>query len=334
MTRLREKAPEISRAPERASEEFPCLLEDRTRPDRRYVRVGIAVTLLLHGSFFGYIFYDSYRALSQWRSWIGLEIVNEPGGLRGLRVPDRSLLLAPLYYPPGLVRSVAETEAERRRARERLRRQEALRRLREHVERAASGNESASAHELPRTWEELEQRVKEEVRKLNIGPIREAISAIYRAKQEGRLAFQDITVAVSFRVQKDGVLTNVTLVEPSGIPDVDAAALMIVEEASRARILAPLANAQSVTVKLFIAETTELRFIAVSPSKAGAAQLVSQLNGLLLLARLNSGRLDPQAAAVLSRLSIMQEGRSVIASVKIPRAEAAEMLRSRIGSEE
>jgi hypothetical protein len=109
---------------------------------------------------------------------------------------------------------------------------------------------------------------------------------------------------------------------------------MIVEEASRARILAPLANAQSVTVKLFIAETTELRFIAVSPSKAGAAQLVSQLNGLLLLARLNSGRLDPQAAAVLSRLSITQEGRSVIASVKIPRAEAAEMLRSRIGSEE
>ncbi len=334
MKRPPEEMREIPRAPERAPEEFPCLLEDRTRPDRRYVRLGIALTLLLHSSFFGYILYDSYRALSQWRSWIGLEIVSEPGSLRGLRVPDRALLLAPLYYPPGLLRSAAETEAERRRARERLRRQEALRRLRERVEREAPMGESASAPELPKTWEELEQRVRAEARKLNIGPIREAISEIYRAKQEGRLAFQDIAVAVSFRVQKDGALTDVTLVEPSGVPDVDAAALMIVEEASRARILAPLAGAQSVTVKLLIAETTELRFIAVSPSKAGAAQLVSQLNGLLLLARLNSGRLDPQVAAVISRLSITQEGRNVIASVKIPRAEAAEMLRSRIGSEE
>lgn len=333
MKHRRDIAPETPQAPERAPEEFPCLLEQRIRPDRRYVRIGFALTLLLHGSLFGYALYDSYRALSSWRSWIGLEIVSEPGGWRGLRLPDRILLGTPLYYPPGLVASSSE-EAARRRAQERRRREEAARRLREHLEQRAKANEAESSPELPKTWEELEQRVRAEARKLNIGPIREAIVELYRAKQEGRLAFQDITVAISFHVQPDGQLTDVALVEPSGIPQVDAAALMIVEEASRARILAPLSIARSVTVKLIIAEMTELRFIAVSPSEAGAAQLVSQLNGLLVLARLNAGKLDPQAAAILSRLSITQEGRNVIASVKIPRAEATEMLKSRIGSEE
>jgi len=316
---------------ERALQEFPCLLELRIRPDRRYVRLGFALTVLLHGSLFGYAIYDSYRALSSWKGLIGLEIVSEPGHWRGLRLPDRALLVAPLYYPPGLLTSSADEEAKRR-AEERRRRQEAARRLREHMEQVARAKEATS--DLPKTWEELEQRVKDEARKLNIGPIRDAIVAIYRAKQEGRLAFQDISVAVSFRVQKDGALTDIALVEPSGVPEVDAAALMIVEEASRARILAPLVSAQSVTVKLVIAETTELRFLIVSPSEAGAAQLVSQLNGLLLLARLNAGKLDPQAAAILSRLSITQEGRRIIASVKIPRAEATELLKSRIGSEE
>ncbi len=312
-------------------QDFPCLLEWRIRSDRRYIRTGLVLTLLLHGSLFGYTLYDSYRAVAQWRSLLGLQIVSEPGRLGGLQGVDRALLIAPLYYPPGLISSPADEEARRRREEERRRRQEAARRLREHLERAASSEETTAA--LPQTWEELEQRVKDEARKLNIGPIREAIAEIYRAKQEGRITFENISVAVSFRVQKDGTLTDIQLVEPSGIPQVDAAALGIVQEASRARILAPLASTRSVSVKLIIAEATELRFIAISPSEADAAQLTSQLNGLLLLARLNSGRLDPQAASVLSRLSIMQQGRQVIASVRIPRAEATEILKSRIGTE-
>lgn len=206
---------------ERALQEFPCLLELRIRPDRRYVRLGFALTVLLHGSLFGYAIYDSYRALSSWKGLIGLEIVSEPGHWRGLRLPDRALLVAPLYYPPGLLTSSADEEAKRR-AEERRRRQEAARRLREHMEQVARAKEATS--DLPKTWEELEQRVKDEARKLNIGPIRDAIVAIYRAKQEGRLAFQDISVAVSFRVQKDGALTDIALVEPSGVPEVDAAA--------------------------------------------------------------------------------------------------------------
>ncbi|MCS6817156.1 MAG: energy transducer TonB [Acidobacteriota bacterium] len=333
MKELREITADVRRthANERVPGEFPCLLEQRIRPDRRYVRIGIVLTILLHGSLFGYTLYDSYRTLSSWRSLIGLAIVSEPGRWQGIRLSDRTLLLAPLYYPPGLLVSSSDEEAKRR-AEERRRRQEAERRLREHMEQMAQANEAAL--NLPKTWEELEQRVKDEARKLNIGPIRDAIVEIYRAKQEGRLAFQDISVAVSFRVQKDGTLADIALVEPSGIPQVDAAALMIVEEASRARILTPLVSAQSVTVKLVIAETTELRFIIVSPSEAGAAQLVSQLNGLLLLTRLNAGKLDPQAVAILSRLIITQQGRNIIASVKLPRAEATEMLKSRIGSEE
>jgi len=316
---------------ERAWEGFPCLLEQRIRPDRRYVRIGIALTVLLHGTLFGSALYDSYRALSAWRSLLGVAIVSEPGRLSELGPVDRAVRVAPLYYPPGLLAPSSDEEAKRR-AEERRRRQEAARRLREHLERAARAREATP--DLPKTWEEMEQRIKEEARKLNIGPIRDAIAEIYRAKQEGRLAFQDISVAVSFRVREDGALVDVALVEPSGIPQVDAAALMIVQEASRARLLAPLAGTQSVTVRLIIAEMTELRMVIVSPSEAGAAQLLSQLNGLLVLARLNAGRLDPQVAAVLSRLSVTQDGRHVVASAKIPRAEATEMLKSRIGSEE
>ena len=311
---------------ETASAAWLYFLDERTKPDRRYRLAGLTLTLALHGFYGGALFYDYYQDLQRWKVLMGLQLVNRPGSITLLSPADIARLTAPLYYPPGLIRSsAAEQEAQRRQEKER-RREQARQRAKKQRE------EEETSKPIPQSWEELEKQARETATQLNIGPIKEAIVHVYEARLRGELTFTELRVGVSFRVKKDGELTDIQLAEPSGIPQVDSAALMVINEASRVRVLAPLAVAESCTVRLIISDVAQLYFIAASRSEAGASDLLAQLNGLLLLVRLNSGRLDPDVASVIARLAIIQEGRNVIASVKIPRSEAAEMLKNRLGA--
>lgn len=312
---------------ETASAAWLYFLDERTKPDRRYRLAGLTLTLVLHGFYVGALFYDYYQDLQQWKVLMGLQLVNRPGQVRLLSPADIARLTAPLYYPPGLIRSSAAEEEARRRQEQERRRDQARQRAKKR-----QAEEEETSKPIPQSWEELEKQAQETATQLNIGPIKEAIVQLYEARLRGELAFTELRVGVSFRVKKDGELTDIRLAEPSGIPEVDSAALMVINEASRVRVLAPLAVAESCTVRLVISDAAQLYFIAASRSEAGASDLLAQLNGLLLLVRLNSGRLDPDVASVIARLAIIQEGRNVIASVKIPRSEAAEMLKSRLGA--
>jgi hypothetical protein len=309
---------------ETGSATWAYFLDERTQPDRRYRFAGLLVTLVLHGFYVGTLFYDYYQDLQRWKVLMGLQLVNRPGSITLLSPADIARLTAPLYYPPGLVSSSA--------AREDAQRRDQQRRRREHARRRAKEAEDEATKPIPQSWEELEKQARETATQLNIGPIKEAIAQLYEARMRGELAFTELRVGVSFRVKKDGELTDIQLAEPSGIAEVDSAAIMVINEASRVRVLAPLAVADSCTVRLVISDAAQLYFIAASRSETGASELLAQLNGLLLLVRLNAGQLDPDVASVIARLTIIQEGRNVVASVKIPRSEAAEMLKNRLGA--
>jgi hypothetical protein len=321
---------------EKATADFPCLLEQRIKPIRRNTVAGLIVTLLMHASLIGGVVYQYVHELERWSILLSLSVTDEPGKIQFLRPTDIARLGTRLYYPPGLIKPTASAEAEsRRQEEERRRRLEAKRRAAEEQKKLAEAKkkeEEAPPTPTTPTWDVVEERAREKAKELNIAPVRDAIVAIYQSRVRGDLTFNEITVAVTFHVEQDGTLSDIRLTEPSGISEIDDAVLMGANELSRVKVLTPLYGTESVTARLAVTDAAQVQFTAVSPSEARASSLLNQLNGLLLLVRLNSNRFHPDVASMISRLTILQDGRSVVASLKIPRSDAIELFKKGIGA--
>jgi len=309
------------------------------RPEKKHVIAGIIISLLLHGSGVGKVVYDSWQHMKQWGSLLAIEVVDEPGTVSGRPRADLIALTQPLYYPPGLVKpkpDLARREAERRRQEQR-RQQEAQRareKQEEQAQQTTAAEEGASNQQADlQSQIQLLQQGVQRARTLNIGPIRDQIASIYRAQQEGKISIGEVSVAVNFQVREDGAFIHVHLVESSGIPEVDNAALIIVDELSQLRSLAPLQKTDSVTLRLTIGQDVELRTTVASSSEAVAAEQVNQLNGLLLAARLwTTAQKQTRVAQFLSTIEIKQVGVNIVASARIPRDEASRLLKKQLGA--
>jgi TonB family protein len=312
------------------------------KPETKHVVAGLIFSLMLHGSLIAKPAYEAWQQAKQWGALLGIQVVDEPGRAAGHIAPDIIALTKPLYYPPGLVKprvdlSREEEERQRRLQEARRRQEEAARRARE--QEAAAEQTAPSAEEGSTQQSDVERNLEilrqgaTQARTLNIGPIRDQIIQVYRAQQEGKIRIGDISVAVNFRVREDGAFTNVRLMESSGIPEVDSAALIIVDELSNLQSLAPLQKTDSVSLRLTIGQDVEFRVTVAAPSEAVAVEQVSQLNGLLLAARYwATTKQQAQAASLLASLQIVQEGVNIVASVRIPRAEATRLFKERVGA--
>jgi hypothetical protein len=312
------------------------------KPERKHVVAGLIVSLVFHGALIAKPVYDYWQQVKQWGSLLSIQVVDEPGRDSRDDALDIIALTKPLYYPAWLVKPKAELareEEERRRRLEeaRRRRQEAARQARE--QQTANRQTTPAAEETADQPSDLQQNLQvlqegaERAKTLNIGPIRDQITRIYQWQQDGKIRLENISVAVNFRLLEDGSLASVRLTEPSGIPEVDNAALIIVDDLSDLRALVGLPKTESVTLRLTIGQDVEGRITAVAPSEALAAEYISQLNGLLLAARFWAAtKKNAEVALLLANSQIVQEGINVIASVRIPRAEATRMFKERIGA--
>lgn len=308
-------------------------------PEKKHVVLGVVISLLLHGLGAGKIVYDSWKQVKQWGGLLSIEVIDQPGAVSGRPRVDLITLTQPLYYPPGLVKPKshpASQEAERRRRQQR--RQQAAQRALE--QQQAQAQQPTASETGPQDQQaELQSKIQllqqgiQRARTLNIGPIREQIENLYRAQQEGKISIGRISVAVNFRVREDGAFTHVHLVESSGIPEVDNAALIIVDELGQLRSLAPLQKTESVTLRLTIDQEVELQTTVASPSEAVAAEQVQQLNGLLMAARLwTTTQKQTRVAQFLSTIEIKRVGVNIVASARIPRGEASRLLKKQFGS--
>lgn len=303
------------------------------KPERRHILAGVLLSLALHGMGIGKMVYDVWKQVDEWRNLLSIEIVDVPGAASARRPIDIIALSQPLYYPPGLVKP-KPTPADR----EAKRRQQAARRAQEKQTEQAQQSGSpdpgspAKGPDLQSQIQLIQQGVQR-ARTLNVAPIRDQIANIYKAQQEGKIALGNISVAVNFRVREDGAFTHVRLVESSGISEVDNAALVIVDELSQLRTLAPLQKTDSVTLRLSVGQEVELKTIVVAQSEALAAEQVNQLNGLLLAARLYSvAQKQTKVAEFLSTIEIKQDGTNILTSARIPRTEASRLLKKQFGA--
>jgi outer membrane biosynthesis protein TonB len=75
--------------------------------------------------------------------------------------------------------------------------------------------------------------------RINTAPIRDQIQQLYKANQAGLLVIPAgrLRVGVTGGIRPDGTLKNYRLIYPSGIPEVDASALAILEAVSESRHL-------------------------------------------------------------------------------------------------
>jgi hypothetical protein len=161
---------------------------------------------------------------------------------------------------------------------------------------------------------------------INTRPIRDQIQRLYELQQEGKLIFDanNLRVGVSGDVQADGSIKNEKVVVKSGNPQIDRAAIAIIEAVSESNALGPLARLTSLTM---ILDVNEQRAQLTATGFARSPEEVSQLQFLawsgLKLARNKKDR-DSASQLLLNNIQVSQTGNRLQATITVPRQVAVD----------
>ncbi len=251
---------------------------------------------------------------------------------------NRAILIdfsRPLSYPPGylgfrapqeiasLEKVKAEEERRRRLEAERRKREEAAKREEEEKARA---EQQAKAGPAP-TPTPRPDGYAGGFGKINTAPIKAQIERLYQAKKAGLLVFNEnkLRIGVEGRVKADGSLTNYRLIIPSGNPDVDRAALAILEAVSESRALGPLHQLTSLSLILDIDQQAQLIAVGFTSTAQEAVNIEALANLALWDARRRKAE-DPAVMVILNNLKVRRSGQRVEAIITMPRQQAVDTL--------
>lgn len=256
---------------------------------------------------------------------------------------DRVILIdfsKKLAYPSGyigfLVPTKIESLDEQKKEQERLDRREAARKRREREKaeaaRRAAEEQAKAEAELARAEAQKPQTPKNDgypggFGKINTAPIKDQIQRLYSANKEGKLPIPDgkLRVGVAGSINSDGTLSNYKIIVPSGIKEIDDAALAILEAVSVSRALGPLSNLSSLSMVLDIDQVAELNVIGFTSNEQDARAIVDLANTVLLFARIRKSN-DPAAMIMLNNLKVTRTGQRVQATISVPRQKAKDTL--------
>ncbi|MBK9312755.1 MAG: hypothetical protein IPM55_00680 [Acidobacteria bacterium] len=257
---------------------------------------------------------------------------------------DRVILIdfsKKLAYPSGYIGFLAPTKIEsldkQKKEQQRLERLEAARKRREQREkeeaaRRAAEEQAKAEAELAKAESEKPPPPKTDgypggFGKINTAPIKDQIQRLYSANKEGKLPIPDgkLRVGVAGSINSDGTLSNYKIIVPSGIKEIDDAALAILEAVSVSRALGPLSNLSSLSMVLDIDQVAELNVIGFTSNEQDARAIVDLANTVLLFARIRKSN-DPAAMIMLNNLKVSRTGQRVQATISVPRQKAKDTL--------
>ncbi len=163
--------------------------------------------------------------------------------------------------------------------------------------------------------------------KINTAPIKAQVQRLYDAKQEGKLVLPEgkLRVGVSGVIRADGTLANYKLIIPSGLPEIDKAALAILDAVSASRALGPLHEITSLSMILNVDERAELSVVGFTANEQAAANIVNLANAAILYARLKKAD-EPAAMVLINNLKVSRTGQRVQAVISMPRQKASDSL--------
>lgn len=305
-------------------------------PTLKRVMVGILCSLIVHA-----IGYSVFRFVPIARFALGMgqfEFVDESY--------NRAILLdlrKPLRYPGNYLGFTAPTKTldlEKLKEEEK-KRQEALAAAKRRAEAAEKRRAEKAEKQAATQQQEVARKTEPEptpspspkptpsgFKPINTRPIREQMQRLYDLKQEGKLVFNEtnLRVGVMGEIKPDGSVVNAKVFIPSGNPQIDRAALAIVDSVSEAKALGPLSQLSSLSMVLTIddqrAQLVTVGF-APNPETAGALQFLAKFavdNGKRIKAA------DPASLIFLNNIQITQTSNRLTATISVPRQVAKETL--------
>ncbi len=163
--------------------------------------------------------------------------------------------------------------------------------------------------------------------KINTAPIKDQIQRLYDANKAGKLVIPEgkLKVGVAGTIKADGTLADYRIIVPSGIKEIDDAAMAILEAVSVSRALGPLHNLTSLSMILDIDKVAQLNVVGFTSSEQDARAIVDLANTALLFARLKKAG-DPAAMVMLNNLKVTRTGQRVHAVISVPRGTAKDTL--------
>jgi hypothetical protein len=275
---------------------------------------------------------------------------------------DRTILITfskPLKYPAGYIgftppeklksleeikkeeerrakREAANREAERRRReRERLTRERAeaeakaaeLAKAEQQAEDKAKTTEQSKTEDLAKAQATPRPDGYGNFGKINTAPIKDQVQRLYEAKKDGKLEIPDgkFRVGVTGSVNADGTLADYRVNVPSGIAEIDRAALAVLKAVSESRALGPLHQLNSLNLVLDIDQTAQLIATGFTTNEQDAVSITNLAQAALLIARFKKGE-DPTSMILLNNLKVTRTGTRIQAVITVPRQLASDTL--------
>lgn len=242
-----------------------------------------------------------------------------PGDYPGFAAPTKSLDLDQLKEEEKR-RQRALAEAKRRAEAEAKRKAEA-----EARQQAEDAAKKATAQAAPTP---SPSPTPSGFKPINTRPIRDQVTRLYELKQEGKLVFDEnnLKVGVMGEIKPNGRIENARVFIPSGNPQIDKAALAILDAVSEAEALGPLSKLTSLSMILTIddqqASLVTVGF-AESPEVAGALQFLAK-QAVALGKKLKEA--DPASMVFLDNIKITQSSNRLTATIAVPRQVAKDTL--------
>ncbi|HEY3135576.1 MAG TPA: hypothetical protein VGL29_05950 [Blastocatellia bacterium] len=296
---------------------------DDTRFTRRkwFVPV-LAASAAIHGVAIIYLIY-----LAFFSPYANIRVVN-----KAFPKFDRNALDEKLYYPPQvllLARGPAMTLEEIRARAEK--RKEELARAKEKAEKERKNKEEAerkAAEDAAKAAAE-KKPVPTEFGEINEAPIKATVETLYQLFQAGGLDIPEMkfSVMAGFKVETDGSLSNIHIIQPSKSPIINEKAKEILHNISYSHALGPVSDLSSATISLDVTEDlARLRIMAFATTPETAKAKADLLKVLFWALRMKQK--SPDVAELLSLIKVRSEGKRVDTDLIVPREKAAEMFRA------
>lgn len=220
-----------------------------------------------------------------------------------------------------------EVERKRRDAEERRRKEEAEKAAQAKAEQEAKDKaaaEQAKANE-PKTNEPAK------FGEINEAPIRDILGKVYAMYSAGlaQVDVTNLTMAASFKIEKNGSITNINVYKSSGNRFIDTQAKAVLHNLGESHALVPLAILTSNSIQLELTEkNSRLSIIGFAPTPQDAENIAKLLNVAFWAMRMK-GSASADVAELMKLMKVTFSGNRVEANLVISRDRAAEMMKNK-----
>ena len=299
----------------------------------------LALSASLHAGFIGYLIYLTITSMLA--PFINISVVS-----KDYRRYEPTMV-GPLYNPARPPRAAGEGEAmtlEEIRERESKRREEAERRLREKAEKEKAEKERAEKEKAEKDKEARQNAENpkseggvtpsvDDLKRVEINerPLKEIIGKVYDQYKAGGIDLEvmNFTIMASFKIEPDGSLSQVKILQDSGSKVINDTGLALIHAISESHALQIFSSLSSGTIRFELTQNmARLTVTAFAPSASEAQKYADVLGAIVLLSKLKPD-LAPETKELLSLLKVKPVDKRISAEMTTSRARATEMMHAR-----